>query len=112
MDLLTIAQTAELETKLGKIKVQVPSLKKKLEIERKRSAYAGGLPILSQKGVELANIFATLDVIMVESPLERDKATNSWNYDSVYDEEALRDAYDKAVQWLDSFRENMAKEQA
>ncbi len=110
MDILTQKQIAELDTKIGKIEVQTPSLKKKLEIEKRRTFYVGGLTVISQDGAELADIFATLDVIMTKSPLTRDEKGGSWNYDEIYDEEALKDAFKQAVDWLDSFRNAVAEE--
>jgi len=112
VDVLAQKQIAELDTKLGKIKVQTPSLKKKLEIERRRSMYAGGLAVISQTGAELSDLFATLDVVMIECPLKKDSDSGTWDYDDVFDEDALRDAYTKAVEWLDSFRKGLAEKQA
>lgn len=112
MDILTQKQTAILQTKLGEIQVQTPSLSKKLDIQRRRSLYVAGLAVISQDGAELADMFATLDVIMTKSPIKKIEQTGSWDYDSVYDEEALHDAYIKAVEWLDSFRKRMEPEQA
>ncbi|UOF90772.1 hypothetical protein LSG31_00370 [Fodinisporobacter ferrooxydans] len=112
MDILSQKQTTELETKLGKITVETPSVSKKLEIERRRSVYAGGLTVMSQQGAELANMFATLDIVMTKSPLTRDKNADAWNYDEIYDEDVIKDAYDKAVEWLNSFRKGVSSKQA
>jgi hypothetical protein len=114
MDILTQKQTAELETKLGKIEVQTPSLRKKLDIAKRRSFYASGLTVMGAEGADLAEHFATLDVIMTTckalTRVEND--VTSWDYDKIYDEDAIKDAYDKAVEWLDSFRKPVAAEQA
>lgn len=111
MDILNQKKTKELDTQLGKIKVQLPSLKKKLEIERRRAYYTGGFNMFSNEGIELADMFAILDIVMIESPLPKDE-TDSWDYDEITDEESLKDAYEKVVKWLDSFRKPVGDEQA
>lgn len=106
MDILGQKQVATLPTKLGDIEVRTPSTRQKLEIEKRRSFYAGGLTVLSQDGAELADIFATLDVMMTKCPsMSRVKGDEtSWDYDAVYDEDALRDAFDEVIKWQNSFR--------
>ncbi|KIL42080.1 hypothetical protein SD70_02535 [Gordoniibacillus kamchatkensis] len=114
MDILTQKQTTVLPTKLGEIEVQIPSLQKKLDIERRRSFYAGGLTVISQNGAELADMFARMDVVMTKCPsLTRVKNDpTSWDYDGLYDEDALRDAFQKVEEWQNSFRRDVAGEQA
>lgn len=111
MDILGQKQTTYLDTKLGKIKVQMPSLPKKLEIERRRGFYTGGLSVISSYGADIADMFATLDIIMIESVIPKTKS-GDWDWDEVYNEAALKDAYEKTVKWQDSFREPMETEQA
>jgi hypothetical protein len=112
-DILNQKQETELETSLGKIKVKVPTLPKRLDIERRRSMYAGGFVVLSNLGADLAEYFAFLDVVMLEcsSMKRRDGDSGSWNYDelSEIDFEKLEDAYAKASEWLNSFRNNVGR---
>lgn len=111
MDILGQKQTEYLDTKLGKIKVQIPSMPKKLDIERRKGFYTGGLHVISSYGADIADMFATLDVVMTESPIPKGK-NGDWDYDQVYNEDALNDAYKKVVEWLDSFRKSVETEQA
>jgi hypothetical protein len=111
MDILGQKQTTYLDTQIGKIKVQIPSLPKKLDIERRKGFYTGGLSFISSYGADIADMFATLDVVMIESTIPKTK-NGDWDYDQVYNEDALNDAYKKAVVWLDSFRKPVESEQA
>lgn len=112
-DTLSQAQEKELDTKLGKIKVKVPTLPKRLDIERRRTHYSGGFTWLSGLGVSLADMFATLDVLMIECEglKRRENDVASWDYDTLseFDLEKLEDAFKKAVEWLNSFRKDVPK---
>lgn len=107
-DILSQKQETELTTELGKIKVKVPSLPKRLDLERRRTMYAGGFVVLSNLGADLAEMFAFLDVVMTECPelKRKDGDQSSWNYEDLteFDYPRLEDAYTKASEWLNSFR--------
>jgi hypothetical protein len=113
-DILSQKQEIVLDTQLGKVKAKVPTLMQRLDIERRRSLYAGGLAVLSQTGVELAEIFATLDVVMLECEKLTKTQNGTWNYDELteFDLEKLQDVYKKVMDWLDSFRQGMGDKQA
>lgn len=111
-DILNQKQETELLTLLGKITVKVPSLPKRLELERRRSSYAGGFVVLSNLGADLAEMFAFLDVVMVSCELlkRKENDSSSWDYDALseFDFDKLDDAYVKASEWLNSFRKTVA----
>lgn len=113
MDILSQKLETTLDTKLGKVRVKVPTMMKRLDIERRRTMYAGGLAVLSQVGAELAEIFATLDVVMLDCEGLKKNDSGTWNYDNLteFEIEKLRDVYKKVMDWLDSFRKGMAEEQ-
>jgi hypothetical protein len=110
-DILTQKQETTLFTKMGEIKVKVPSLPKRLILERKRASYSGGFMVLSNLGADLSEIFAFLDVVMLECAelKRRDEDIGSWDYDEMpeYDFDKLEDAYKIASEWLDSFRKTV-----
>jgi hypothetical protein len=112
-DILNQKQETTLPTEMGTIKVKVPSLPKRLELERRRSSYAGGFVVLSNLGADLAEIFAFLDVVMIECETLKRKEmdNNSWDYDVLADYEfyKVEDAYKKASEWLDSFRKTVER---
>lgn len=110
-DILTQKQEAELDTALGKITVRIPSLPKRLEIERRRTIYAGGLAILSSLGADIAEMFAFLDIIMIKCDVlkRKDADQGAWDYDALseLDFDKLEDAYTKVAEWLNSFRKRV-----
>lgn len=114
-DILSQKQETELDTTLGKVKVKVPSLPKRLEIERRRAMYSGGLFVLSNTGADLAEYFAFLDVVAlsIEGLKRKESDPSSYDYDSLteFDFEKLEDVYVKVSEWLNSFRKGMANEQ-
>lgn len=107
-DILSQKQETELGTQLGKIKVKVPSLPKRLDLERRRTMYAGGFVVLSNLGADLAEMFAFLDVVMLECEGLKRKTgdAGSWDYDALtdFDYDKLMSVYEEASKWLDSFR--------
>jgi hypothetical protein len=110
-DILNQKQETTLPTELGTVRVKVPSLPQRLLIERKRTAYAGGFTVLSNMGADLAEMFATIDVIVLECDKLQRKQNDpsSWDYDvlSEFDYDKLLNAYTEVSKWLNSFRQGM-----
>lgn len=112
MDHLTVAQEKLFQSPFGQLACKIPSAKQQMEIARRTQFYAGGLPLAAQDW-DLAEAMARLDVLIVQEPAEfvKDKNANAWDYDKIYDTEALIKLGKEIGEWVGSFRKSVRTEQ-
>lgn len=114
VDQLTLAQTKDFESALGKFTCKIPSVKQRLQISQRIQGYGNASP-LSVVDWDLAEAFGLLDVVVTQAPQGwvKDDTTNGWkNYDDIYDIDGLLNLAKEVKEWIDSFRTNLGKEQS
>lgn len=114
MDHLTAAQEKAFDSPFGAVTCKIPSAKKVMEIARRTQVYAGAMPLATQEW-NLAEAMAYLDVCITDAPEEfaRDKNTpTTWDYDKIYDTDALIELGKQVKEWIASFRKPVREEQA
>jgi len=112
VDHLTQSQEKEFDSAFGKVTCKIPSLKQRLDVSKRMQRYSESLN-LSINDWDLIEVMALLDVVVSAAPKEfiKDKSTNGWDYDKLFDLEALISLGQEVRKWLDSFRKPVRGEQ-
>jgi hypothetical protein len=110
MDKLTVAQEKTFKSAFGEFECKIPSLQKRVEIQKRRQKYAEMLALATETW-DLIDNMALLDVVVTKAPAsfvrKPEMSGGGFDYDLLYDEDGFIALGKEVSTWIEDFRKGL-----